>query len=56
LLGPGPLRGLFLASGHFRNGILLAPITATVLRDLVLQRTPAVDITAFRAGRNARKL
>lgn len=56
LLGAGPLRGLFLASGHFRNGILLAPITATVLRDLVLERTPTVDITAFRTDRNARKL
>src|SRR5262249_7598837 len=28
ILGPGALPGLFLASGHFRNGILLTPITA----------------------------
>jgi glycine oxidase len=28
ILGAGPLPGLFLATGHFRNGILLAPLTA----------------------------
>jgi glycine oxidase len=28
LIGPGPIEGLVLATGHFRNGILLAPITA----------------------------
>ena len=56
LLGAGARPGLFLASGHFRNGILLTPITAEVVRDLILERAPAVDITAFRADRNARKL
>jgi glycine oxidase len=28
LIGPGALDGLVLATGHFRNGILLAPVTA----------------------------
>jgi glycine oxidase len=28
LIGPGALDGLVLATGHFRNGILLAPTTA----------------------------
>ena len=28
---PAPLDGLFVAGGHFRNGILLAPITARLL-------------------------
>ena len=28
LIGPGALDGLLLATGHFRNGILLAPATA----------------------------
>ncbi|HEY5977892.1 MAG TPA: glycine oxidase ThiO [Solirubrobacterales bacterium] len=27
-VGPGELEGLILATGHFRNGILLAPLTA----------------------------
>src|ERR671919_339416 len=47
LLGPGPLEGLYLATGHFRNGILLAPISARVVADAVLGRTPMVDLTPF---------
>lgn len=31
LLGPSPLRGLLLATGHHRNGILLAPLTAEIV-------------------------
>ena len=27
LVGPGAIDGLVLATGHFRNGILLAPLT-----------------------------
>lgn len=37
ILGPAPgLDGLILATGHHRNGILLAPITADLIADLVL--------------------
>jgi glycine oxidase len=28
LIGPGALEGLVLATGHYRNGVLLAPLTA----------------------------
>jgi glycine oxidase len=28
IVGPGAIEGLVLATGHFRNGILLAPVTA----------------------------
>ena len=28
LVGPGALKGLVLATGHYRNGVLLAPLTA----------------------------
>ncbi|MGB7250041.1 MAG: glycine oxidase ThiO [Phormidesmis sp.] len=31
LLGAGPCRNLTLATGHYRNGILLAPITAQLI-------------------------
>ncbi len=31
LLGPSSLPGLLLATGHYRNGVLLAPVTAEVL-------------------------
>ena len=33
ILGATGLPGLFLAAGHYRNGILLAPATATLLAD-----------------------
>jgi glycine oxidase len=47
LLGAGPYQGLYFATGHYRNGILLTPITGEVIRDLVLGKTPTVDITPF---------
>ena len=36
ILGPGPLESLFYATGHHRNGILLAPVTADAMARLVL--------------------
>jgi glycine oxidase len=35
LIGPGALEGLVLACGHYRNGILLAPITGEAVAGLV---------------------
>jgi glycine oxidase len=43
----------FLAAGHFRNGILLAPGTAEAIADLVCAVSPAVDLQPFRAHRGA---
>jgi len=40
-----------LATGHFRNGILLAPATAVVIADLIQQNHPAVDLTSFAPSR-----
>lgn len=36
VLGPTPLPGLFLATGHGRNGVLLTPATARAMADLLL--------------------
>jgi glycine oxidase len=36
ILGRGPLDGLFYATGHHRNGILLAPLTADAMARLIL--------------------
>ena len=41
LVGPGAVDGLFLATGHYRNGILLAPATA----DAVSPPSPATGRT-----------
>ena len=35
VIGPTAIEGLILASGHYRNGILLAPVTARAVGDLV---------------------
>jgi len=46
-LGKGPMDGLIVATGHYRNGILLAPITAEIVADLLAGQAPAVDLAAF---------
>jgi glycine oxidase len=47
LIGDGGLEGLFVASGHFRNGILLAPATARAAAALLAGERPPVDLRAF---------
>jgi glycine oxidase len=47
LIGPTEVTGLILATGHHRNGILLAPITADIVRALVTGAKPPVDIATF---------
>lgn len=39
--------GLFVAAGHYRNGILLAPVTARLLADLILDGKRGGLIEAF---------
>lgn len=40
----------FVADGHFRNGILLAPATAVAIADLVEGKRPAIALDAFSAA------
>lgn len=51
LLGPSSRRGLVIASGHARNGILLAPLTARLIAQLILGQKPSVDLRPFRPER-----
>ncbi|MEO8213692.1 MAG: glycine oxidase ThiO [Myxococcales bacterium] len=51
VLGTTPVRRLVLATGHYRNGILLAPITAQAIADLVSTGKTAFDLTPFSVGR-----
>jgi glycine oxidase len=53
VLGTTPVEGLLLATGHFRNGILLAPLTARLIRDLILGRKPEADLAPFNVNRFA---
>jgi glycine oxidase len=41
----------WIAAGHFRNGILLTPATAVALADLIENKTPAIDLSAFEPSR-----
>lgn len=45
ILGPTDIDGLFIATGHYRNGILLAPATAKLMSDWVLGKEPALANT-----------
>ena len=51
LIGPSPTPRLWLASGHHRNGILLAPVTAALVGALVSGKRPLVPLAPFAPGR-----
>jgi glycine oxidase len=51
ILGRGEISNLIFATGHFRNGILLAPITAEIIRDLVVKGSTYRSIESFRPTR-----
>ncbi|HSM84269.1 MAG TPA: glycine oxidase ThiO [Nodosilinea sp.] len=49
ILGPGPAANLTLATGHYRNGILLTPITAQLVAQAVLgQVDPRLEAFSWR--------
>ncbi|MEP6993549.1 MAG: glycine oxidase ThiO [Acidobacteriota bacterium] len=50
ILGDSPVPGLFFATGHYRNGILLAPITARVVAD-ALTGGARRDLSGFSVAR-----
>ena len=47
ILGETSVPGLFIASGHYRNGILLAPLTARIMADLILDQNSSDLARAF---------
>lgn len=52
LIGRHPaLEGLTLATGHYRNGILLGPLTGRLVQELILGRIPSIPIEPFRSDR-----
>ncbi len=53
ILGATALSGYFVATGHFRDGILLAPITAKLMTSVVRGGRPELDISAFSPERFA---
>lgn len=52
VMGPDPeIQGLHYATGHYRNGILLAPITAELASASVLGEPPTLDLSPFAPDR-----
>jgi glycine oxidase len=47
ILGPADLDGLVLATGHFRSGILLTPVTARLIREWITEQRVSVDWDRF---------
>jgi len=54
LLGPGPFDGLTIATGHYRNGILLTPITAKLVAEWITSGRVSLDWEVFDPLRFAR--
>jgi glycine oxidase len=53
VLGASALPGLFYATGHTRNGILLCPVTADAVAAAILGSPAPVDLGPFSAARLA---
>lgn len=51
VLGETSSPGVFIASGHFRNGILLAPVTARIMADRLEEKPLQWDISPFALSR-----
>jgi glycine oxidase len=52
VLGPSAqIEGLFYATGHYRNGILLAPITGKVIADAIVDGVMPAGLDAFSPNR-----
>jgi glycine oxidase len=51
ILGTTSIPGYFLATGHYRDGILLAPVTAAIMGRVVSGCDPGYDISAFSVER-----
>jgi glycine oxidase len=43
ILGPTDIDGLVIATGHFRSGVLLTPITARLVRQWMTERSVEID-------------
>ncbi|HCP47422.1 MAG: glycine oxidase ThiO [Alphaproteobacteria bacterium] len=54
LLGHSGREGIWLATGHYRNGILLAPATAKIMAALLSGESPSTPVDAFDPRRGSR--
>src|SRR4051812_41985631 len=51
ILGETATPGYYIATGHFRDGILLAPVTAKIMTSIIEGAKPDHDATSFSPAR-----
>lgn len=51
IIGKEEFENLFLCLGHFRNGILLGPLSGKIICDLIVRKQTGYDISNFNLGR-----
>ncbi len=51
ILGGSSVEGYFVATGHYRDGILLAPVTARLMSQMILGQRLDFDLAAFSPSR-----
>jgi glycine oxidase len=51
ILGATSIANYFVATGHFRNGILLAPVTAKIITSVICDEAPGWAIDSFASSR-----
>ena len=51
VVGPGELEGLIWATGHWRNGVLLAPLTGDAVAGLLAGESPSEQLDALSPAR-----
>ncbi len=47
ILGPTGIEGLLIATGHFRSGILMTPVTARLLHEWIVDGRTSLDVERF---------
>lgn len=47
ILGYGEWKNLVFATGHFRNGILLTPVTAKLIAELIMTGSPSLSLEPY---------
>jgi glycine oxidase len=47
IIGPTDVDGLLIATGHFRSGIVLAPITAKLICEWITKKSVSLDWDRF---------
>jgi glycine oxidase len=55
VMGHSGIKDLFIASGHFRNGILLAPVTAELMCELIITGRAPEELQPFGVERFLRQ-